>query len=404
MIIALGVMVVTSLLVAATFVALQGDTHLTQSDLSAKRAYYAAEAGLNAYLYQLNQNPDSWQTCSTDLQSKTPVPGSSTGAEYSYQPIYNSGYSASNCSSDPISALVDSSTGTLRMEFIGYAGAQPQITRGIVASFRKDTPLDYLWYTVYEALDPGIAPAYKDCGQFYRTGKRPGQCNIWWVTGDVMNGPMYTQDQYLISGSPVFGRNINDRIESTAPGSICSGGSCGSAVIKGLAVPGAATIAPPSDNSQLYVNAGSYGAVVSGTTTVQLSGTQATVTSCPTATTCSGPTVIDLTSKPIIYVSNTTGCTPYSYTPFGATYPANGSGQYYGCAGDVYVSGNYTTPVTIGAANNIIIAGNLTTTTDSLGNLTGPATLGLVANQFVRVMHGVDSSRGPDEGVCNGAA
>ena len=45
MIVALGVLMVTSLLVTATFVALTNDTHLTQSDLDAKRAYYAARAG-----------------------------------------------------------------------------------------------------------------------------------------------------------------------------------------------------------------------------------------------------------------------------------------------------------------------------------------------------------------------
>ena len=43
------------------------------------------------------------------------------------------------------------------------------------------------------------------------------------------------------------------------------------------------------------------------------------------------------------------------------------------------MSGNYITPVTIGAANNVIVDGNLTTTADGSGNPTGGATLGLVA-------------------------
>ena len=56
------------------------------------------------------------------------------------------------------------------------------------------------------------------------------------------------------------------------------------------------------------------------------------------------------------------------------------------------MSGNYTTPVTIGAANNVIINGSMTTSADSNGNPTGAATLGLVANEFVRVMHGLNGS------------
>ena len=60
---------------------------------------------------------------------------------------------------------------------------------------------------------------------------------------------------------------------------------------------------------------------------------------------------------------------------------------------DIYVSGQYSTPLTISAGDNIVITGNLTT------SLTGTATLGLVANQFVRVMHGVKSGSGCTGGV-----
>jgi hypothetical protein len=70
------------------------------------------------------------------------------------------------------------------------------------------------------------------------------------------------------------------------------------------------------------------------------------------------------------------------------------SGNYHvGCAGDVYVSGSYNTPLTIGAADNVVIAGSLTTASDGAGNPTASATLGLVANEFVRVMHGCTSNQ-----------
>ena len=384
MIIALGVLAVTTLLLGALFIAIGGDVHTSQHDLDSKRAYSAAEAGVNAFLYQLNQNPNYWTSCSNDTLAQTQVPGTSPAEYYSYVAIPANGFTA--CSSNAIASLIDNSTGSLRMEFTGYSG-NPQVQRTVVASFRKLTPLDFLWYTVYEALDSSIN-GFTNCGVFYRSG-RSSNCNINWVSGDTMNGPMYTQDQYLILGSPTFGRGPDDKIESLAPGTnanaVCSGNNCGSAVFKGTRVWSARLVPLPSDNSQLLTDATNYGQVFTGTTTVVLNGTSATVTVCPT--TCGSPKTVDLTQNPIIYIANASGCSPGAYDPSTASYPTTG------CAGDVYVSGNYTTPLTIASANNIIVNGNITTT-ESSGIPTGAAVLGLVANQDVRVMHALGASDG----------
>jgi hypothetical protein len=419
MMLALGVLMVTGLLLSAAFVAINGDTHLSQHDLDGKRAYLAARAGVNAYLYELNQNPNFWLTCANDTKG-TPanpvqLPATSTGVAYSWQPIYNPGYSS--CSTNPIAALIDPGTGTLRLEFVGYSGTNPQVQRGIVASFRKDSPLDFLWYTVYEALDSSIG-GYNDCAVYYRdpAGRDTG-CNIYWVSADSMKGPMYTKDQYLVSSySPTFGRNANDKIESLAPGTnagaICAGGSCGSAVIKGTAVPNAPDISPPSDNSALLTDAQNHGVVVPGTSTISLNSTNDTadVWTCPTTSAsqnCSHQ-VVDLTVKPIIYVTNAAACSVADYSPFAVSYPATVSpsttpGHYYGCEGNVYVSGSYDVPVTIAAANDILVSGNITTTEDTNGP-TGGATLGLVANRFVRVMHGVTTRSSANRGGCGTAS
>jgi hypothetical protein len=405
MLLALSVLTITSLLIAGTFVATQGDAHLTQHDLDGKRAYLAARAGMNEFLYQLNQNPNYWLTCSNDIQA-TPIavrPAAVTGEEYSFQPIFNSGYSASNCSTNPISALVDPGTGSLRLEFTGYSGSgTTQVERGIVAGFRKDSPLDFLWYTVYEAFDTSIGSAYSNCNAYYRAGTRSSACNINWVTGDSMNGPMYTQDQYLISNSnpaPTFGRNANDKIESLAPGTnaseICAGNNCQSANIKGTAVWNAKLISPPADNSALLTDATNHGQTFNGTSTITISGTTATVVNCPgtTATANCTSTSVNTSQYPIIYVAN--ACPPSTYSPYNVSYPkttapSNMPGNYYGCQGDAYVSGSYTSGLTIATANDIIVNNNITTTEDGSGNPTGGATLGLVANYYVRVMHGAD--------------
>ena len=396
MVIALGVLLVTSLLLTAVFYAVSGEIHIGTDNLAAKRAYAAADAGVQAYLYQMNQNPNYWETCANNTQS-TPVvvPGSADGATYTFQPIYANGNTA--CTSNVINSLVDSTTGSIRLVFTGSAGARPVVKRAIVVSFRMDSPLDFLWYTHFEAVDDGI-PGYSECGVFYRNS-RNSACNIVWISADSMNGPAYTDDQYLINSgaSPTFGRSPSDKIESSAPGTknadVCSGSNCQNAVFDGTPVYSAKPIPTPSDNSELLTDAQQYGNVFTGTTTIALNGTSASVTTCTTSSTssCTTKTISSLVSQPIIYVNNASGCTPAAYTPFGATYPANSTG-YYGCAGDVYVSGNYATPVTIGAANNVIINGSLTTSADGSGNPTGGATLGLVANEFVRVMHGVNGS------------
>ena len=101
---------------------------------------------------------------------------------------------------------------------------------------------------------------------------------------------------------------------------------------------------------------------------------------------------VNLVTYPIIYVENSGSCSAAGYSPFGATYanPPNG------CVGDAYVKSatattTYTTPITIAAANDVVIQGPITTTEDASGRPTGQATLGLVANRYVRVEHGVTS-------------
>ena len=180
-----------------------------------------------------------------------------------------------------INSLIDNTTGTIRIVFTGNAGTRPVVTRAMVVSFRMDSPLDFLWYTHFESVDSGIpggqSPAYGDCGVFYRNS-RDANCNIVWAATDVMNGPTYTDDQYLINtgAAPTFGRNAADLIESSAPGTqqkdVCSGSNCQNAVFKGTRVENAKPVPTPSDNSELLTDAQNYGKVFSGTTNITFSG------------------------------------------------------------------------------------------------------------------------------------
>ena len=71
--VALGVMLVTSLLLAAAFEASRGDIQLSHRNTVQKQAYYAALAGIQEYEFHLQANPDYWETCaapSKELQEQ----------------------------------------------------------------------------------------------------------------------------------------------------------------------------------------------------------------------------------------------------------------------------------------------------------------------------------------------
>jgi hypothetical protein len=406
MIVALGVMTVTVLLSLAVFTAVQGDTTLTRADLDGKRAYAAAQAGLQAYLYQLNANSSTsqwWETCGNDMSGGTgaqiAVPGSTIGATYSYMPVPISPYAA--CSTtDPVSSLIDTGTGTLRMRFTGYAGNQ---TRSIVAGLKTLSPLSFLWYTHFETEDTSITGTNSGCDRFYwQSPGPPSNCQIFWVSGDVMNGPMYTKDQFMVAqnNSPQFGRlNSTDEIASerglAGNSEICAGNNCYGATVSHADPNPTPQVQMPTDNGNLLADANKHGLLVTGTVTLTVSNNTATGAYCLTATNCHAINIPDLTQVPIIYAQNDPSC-PIGYSPTSVSYPkVGGSGtyknDYYGPCGDIYVSGSYSSPLTLSAANDIIVAGNLTNATDTnftgTASPTGSATLGLVANQYVRVMH-----------------
>jgi hypothetical protein len=399
MIVAMGVMMVTAMLIGAAFIAVQGDSHQTAHDLSDKRAYYAAQAAVNQFLFQLNQSPDTyWQSCPT-VSTPTQVPGS-TAETYTYKPVPANGATACSVTS-PVATMIDTPTGTFSMEFTGSAGT-PAVTRTLVVSFRRKSPLDYLWWDKYETLDPNTYsdPAtYADCAAYHRT-PRPTHCTeINWVTGDVVNGPLYTEDQLRICGSPTFGRpGKNDPIQTLATSMDYASpdSGCGTYNPKYNTTPTAPAnpVPIPSQNTDLLSYAQSNGAVFYGATKISLSGNTATVINNGSTTT------VPLASKPIIYVANN-NCTG-SYSPYAVDYNVNDA-SVAGC-GDAFVSGStttpYTTSLTIAAQNDIIITGSVVTTHDATGKPTGGAVLGLVANNFVRVEHGITGTNPGNGSKC----
>ncbi len=284
-------------------------------------------------------------------------------------------------------------TGSFRIRSTGYAGTS---TAKIVATFKRPSFLDYVYFTQLETQDPvtfGYEPgskilenAYDQCELTYDQGRYnqdiPGtndEClTIVFQTDDQINGPMHTNDSIAICGTPDFGREVSDQIElgGKAPGYF---DGCGSAKPNfiGTKVTSASILVPPATNSKLKPLAEEKGYKFTGQVYLCLEGTDIKVST--TSPNCSSNTVTKpAPSNGIIYVANGTGCST-TYSPFSATYPETST------CGDAYVRGTYTGQLTIAAENNIVVRGDICR--GSCGTPSSNGMLGLIANNFIRVFH-----------------
>ena len=330
---------------------------------------------------------------------------------YSFVPVYNPGYGNSSCTTtNAISALIDTNTGSLRIEFTGYSGppnasGTPSVQRTIVASFRKPSPLDFLWYTDHEMEDPQLNSSCAGEKYYYQyTGSSnpPSSCEINWITGDKMSGPMYTNDQYLIysGASPVFGRAAA-RTRSRA---VRRKRASASVTIQRaqLQRPGRGAGAKGAASAECLehpamADATASGDVFTGTTTINLNGGSATISN------CRGHDLIRIVH---LGVGEPDGDEPavdhlrqeWDQLPLDLfrldvreelrrlllrrLWRCLRPRQLHPAAHDRLRPRHHHH-----GQHHRLSSPGITTTTDASGNPTGGATLGLVAGDFVRVMH-----------------
>jgi Tfp pilus assembly protein PilX len=451
MIIVVGVMLITSLLLVAAFTAADGEIHLTKTDRAEKKAYYAAEAGIEDYEYHLNQDGNYLDYCANptpanpalnewnSTANRAPVPegtGEPTHEEYAIQliPAESDKEKPKKCNTNNlVESMIEekgSATGTFRIESTGYSeGAE----RTIVATFKNLNFVSFVWYTKYETNDPvtyGEPPAgkpeyYNECAGFYGTGTgtrpkqtypgsvaEPVRCtNNFFFTGESVNGPFHTEDAGGICGAPVFGRNGTDRIEFHNDGG--GGGEkgysnegCSKAAepqFKGAYIPPKEVKSiepPPGDEELVHIVEPEY--LFEEKTEIILERKTMTIIKHKGAGLAGGEETekLPFPINGVIYVKG--GCTT-KYSPFGPVprYEGNELGAPTDTkCGNVWVHGIYEESLTIAAENDVIINGNITTPTNSEGVPTGNALLGLIANNFIRIYHPVIETyegKGPAE-------
>lgn len=418
----IGLSVIASMVLVAV-TAVSGDIHTSRYDLDQKRAFEAAKAGIDDYAYHLFAQNSYWTSCDNvpspsavnqvgSTAKRRPVPGT-TGATYAIEMLPSTTqatYSQCNTSNPTLSMLESSGTlkGTFRIRSTGFAG---DTDASIVATFKPASFLDYVYFTQRETSDPVtygtealINAAYIQCGKTIEEDRYEeeiledkGYCDvISFVSGDSINGPMHTNDAFVICGSPTLGRTDTDPVEVSAPpigwystvsvphsGSSCSGSNKN---FKGTFTANSAVLTPPPTNTELK-NLADASFRYKGQYRLCLNGASMTVMTLTAAGTCASPTSVvysgSIPANGIVYFES--GVCSSAYTPFNVSYAITEPPSE---CGNVYVEGNYTGQLTIAAQNDIVVTNNICLEScETKLPFSGTGVLGLVANNFVRIYH-----------------
>jgi hypothetical protein len=412
---------VLTLLAAATISYGIGSQSIGKRDQDWNAALAAAEAGIDDYLFRLNENGNYWQYSALvpppdgnqAFTNWVTVPGGGTTAQFTYTP-------------DVSTIATD---GRVRLTATGRVGST---TRTVQANLRRRSFLDYLYFTDYETVDPALytgspftpAVAQTRCAKYYYGGfnnqrdvngrvdftgdsdSGGSYCSdIVFIGIDTLNGPMHTNDAFMVCGSPSFlgdtstswtganGKLYRDNCPTSSP------------VFANPTDPQhLAPLTMPPSNSAIKAEtaAGLGGCLYTGPTRIKLNSNGTMTVNSPFSKNtnnapCPKNGTAALPSNGVVYVQNVpslssdpnyTGGCPYNVNgrshPLGM--PIASDLNSYGCRnGDVFVEGTLQGQLTIAAENNIVATWHL----QYQSGLSGTDLLGLVANNFVEIYHPV---------------
>jgi type II secretory pathway pseudopilin PulG len=467
MVTVMGVAFVVTLLAVAALSAAQGDLRPGAHDRARKVAYAAAEAGVQNYLFHLAQDPNYWAKCTTgappqavndawngtspvaDPRRWTTLSGHAARYTIELQPANGS----SVCStSSPDNTMIDASSGTFKVRSTGQDIAT-RTKRSIVATFKRRSFLDYLYFTDKETRAPGLYgmninsrsthenvgagrdlltwardqctrywgndPAVGDRGSQFFDGEYLNPDNGLWENfdlscnepefkaGDVVAGPVHTNDQMLIdcaTPSPQFGDSIDDSIENSSLGQLPATPADPDAGWRGCSEPfvnfsttatprpagtwkaHAAPLTLPLTNSSLKrETAPEYR--FKGPTKIVMHGTSMTVIGTREDGTVLNGTDVAIPADGVVYVATNGACTEYDVVDSSAPAPN---------CGTLKLQGDYAANVTFTAENDIIVKGNITRSASGSQFL-----LGMIAANYVRVEHPVTGCRPSSPVTCN---
>ena len=299
----------------------QKSTFSTKREEQKHKALYIAESGINNYLFNLNKDPDYYKT------TKHP-------AETSWQ-IYDEGeYSLK------VTPLKDA----VGVEIVATGQADVRNGKSIVkqqrkikATIQKRSFLKYMYYTNHETTEG--------------TGNR-----IWFISGDVLQGPIHSNDYININGAPVF------KAKATTARTFYP--SVGSAIFEQSYEENVQPLEMPSTNNELKTWSENSGYYYNGLTNIDLSS-NGTIDISNSSRLSTGPTGvgISLPGNGVIYVDGQT------------------SSKYSSLSGNVFIKGTLNGKMTIASKGDIYI------TDDIVYSNRDNDMLGLIAENYVYINH-----------------
>ncbi len=402
------------------------------------QAFVAAEAGVNDYLARLNQDDGYWTKYDcTNLALKGPrsdnacgykpntapgwlgVPGSERG-EFHYE----------------VNTAATYTTGTVLLTSTGRVS---DVTRTVQVRLRRSGFGEFLYYTVYETLDPANEAYYgfnnttaaDKCSHYFWEPNLPptskprdtSYCsNINFITGDVIDGPLHTNDAMLVQGRPTFNGTTTTSWPQCKPvngvkppASSCyraSGSGVAPTFSKGIAYRAEVQLPESASDLRKYVDrtqTTNPGCLYTGPTRIKINENAAGAASTMTVwskfskgtlnpncgnTSASWPQTVPIPQNNIIIIQDVPAT---QSTPSSGACAAGAVGDNFPQSGDfaqtlresdcrygtLYLEGKLKGRLTIAADNNILITGPIT----YAGGTQGTDALGLIATNSVKIYH-----------------
>jgi len=342
----------------------------TSRNLNWDAAYEAAQAGLNDYLQDLDNNESysiynkSNETSPANAAFTGWVQASTTPPEYySYAPT------------------VVASSGLISLEVSGKAGstAATQVVRTFDYTVRPATSLNDIYWSNYETTDPALNSA---CGStYYNQGTVPSGCSIEFDSADVLDGPVFSNDTFRTCGSPTFESTVESG-NSYYPtsGYVAAPGCSSSTPAFQDGVPTLVANTPPQSTipSATITAAGADGCSFTGNVTLVMTAVT-TATPPDTSIAWSGGTLAS-GSKSFCGSGSSGTITTNAMT----------SGLIY-AAGTATVSGTMAGALDIIAGDNITVSGSVTYPSADIVTATNGTksdssdVLGLIAYNFISI-------------------
>jgi hypothetical protein len=434
-----------------------------------KAALAAAEAGVADYLARLNANDSYWTLGNSDSDNPAFDPGGRVipgtdgeGASYRYS-VLSTPSDVASTGSIRLQVTGTSSPG----------GGQEAVSRTITATLSPKGFLQYVYFTDVEVTDPALmnAPLYvryngrtgywsrvgwrwqyiryavnpdQACGLYYYTGRSGSytataanpvrewststgsytgrtytsgtvsgfSCfEIQWANGDVVNGPLHSNDALQVGGAVRFADPMTESSWPNPPNPTRRWWGGGTPVAPTASPPGywpvfGAALAMPVGNQELlkYVEPRvddptadpGPGCYYSGNTQIKFNGTQMQVLSPATTNPATPSRCLDVANRsnwqtksipPVIYVDSTTSTGNYGRFeyPMAGEDTSGTTTDYTRTRGTAYVEGSASGQVTIAAQDDIVVTRDLVNADGGAGT----DIIGLVAGNYVWVYHPV---------------